>query len=92
MVMLNPWLAIARALRRHAVRVVKPDQTMPVRIVQRERIAQPVRPFWRRLRPLDLELQPVALGEVVNAAIKSEQKLKGVFVRNSRPRPIGIMS
>ena len=71
--------------------VVKTHQTIPIGIVQRERIAQPMRSLWRRFRPLDLEFQPVALFEVVNAAIKAEQKLKCVFVRNGHPRPLCIM-
>jgi len=38
--------------------------------MQRERIGQPVWPFLGRLDALDLELDPIALFEMMDASIK----------------------
>ena len=62
--------------------VVKAYQPRAVRIVQRERVAQAVRSLWRWRSPFNLEFQPIALFEVVYAAIEREQKFQCVFVRN----------
>ena len=83
MIVLRARLSETRAMRCHAVGIVKADQPIAVRIVQRERIAQSVRPFRRRLRPPGLEFQPVALLEVMNAAIKPQQEVECMFVGNS---------
>lgn len=71
-----------RALRQHPVGIVEADQPIAVRVVQRERIAHSVRTFWRRRNPFDLELQPIALFEMMNASIKGQQNLKCVLIRN----------
>jgi hypothetical protein len=64
---------------RNAVGVVEADQPRAVRRVQRERVGQAVRSLPGRLDALDLELDPVALFEVVDARVESQQKLEGVF-------------
>ena len=79
-------LAVARPSRRHAMRIVEPDQPIAVLVVQGEGVAQTMRARRRRLAPLDLELQPIALFEVVDAAIKPQQELKCVFVGNRSPQ------
>jgi len=56
--------------RRNAVRVVEADQSRPVRRMQRERIGQSVWPFLGRPDALDLELDPIALFEMMDASIK----------------------
>ena len=58
MIVLHARPAKARALRRHPVGIVEADQPIAVRAVQRERVAQSMRAFRRRLAPLDLEFQP----------------------------------
>jgi hypothetical protein len=50
--------------------------------MQREGVTQTVRAFRRQRAAFDLEFQPVALFEVMDAAIKRKQKLKGMLVRN----------
>jgi hypothetical protein len=75
-------------LRRHTVRIVKSDQPLAVRVMQCERIAQPMWPLCRRLDPFDLKFQPIPLFEVVNQSVKPEQKFQCVFVRNGRLRSI----
>ena len=45
MIVLRAGLLKARAVRRHRVGIVEADQPVATRIVQRERIAQSVRPF-----------------------------------------------
>jgi len=60
------------------VRVVEADQSRTVRRVQRERIGQPVWPFLGHLDALDLELDPTALFEMMDAPIKCQQELKSV--------------
>jgi hypothetical protein len=67
------------------MRIVEPDQPIAVRVMQGEGVAQTVRTLRRRLAPFDLELQPIALFEVVDAAIKPQQELKCVLVRNRPP-------
>jgi hypothetical protein len=69
-----------RAHGRDAVRIVKADQALSVRVVERQRIAQAVRPFRRRLTAPDLEFQPIALIEPVGAAVKGEKKLERMFI------------
>jgi len=76
----HAWPAKPRAVRQHSVGIVETNQPIAVRIVQRERVAQPMRTFLRRHDPLDLEFQPVAVFEMMNAAIKRQQKLQCVLV------------
>ena len=62
--------------------IVKADEPVSIRVVQRQGVAQPVRPFRRRLCPLGLEFEPVALFEVMDATIKRQQEFESVFVGN----------
>jgi anti-sigma-K factor RskA len=66
--------------------VVESDQPVAARIMQGEGVAQTVRTFRRWLASLDLEFQPVALFQVMDAAIEPKQEFKRVLVRN-RPSP-----
>ena len=59
--------------------VVEPDQPLAVRRMQRERIRQAVRSLLGRRDALDLELEPVALLEMMDAAIEGQQKLDPVI-------------
>jgi len=43
-----------------------------------------MRPLPGRLDALDLELDPVALFEVVDASVEGQQKLEGVFRFSAR--------
>jgi hypothetical protein len=67
------------------MRIVEPQQPVAVRVVQSEGVAQTVGAFRRWLTPLDLELQPITLFEVVDAAIKPQQELKCMRVGNRPP-------
>jgi hypothetical protein len=67
------------------MRVVEPDQPVAVRVVQGEGVAQTMRALRRRRAPLDLELQPITLFEVLDTAIKPQQEFKCVLVRNQLP-------
>jgi hypothetical protein len=91
-VMLRHRFSKAGATWRHAVGIVEADQPVAVRIMQRKRIAQPMRPFWRRFGALDPEFQPIALFEVMNTAVEVEQEFQCVFVRNRPPRSKHVMS
>ena len=64
------------------MRVVETDQPYALRIVQCERIAEPVRPLCRWRDALELELEPVALFEVMNAPIERQEEFERVFVRS----------
>jgi len=64
---------------RNGMGVVEADQPRAIGRVQRERVGQTVRAFLGRLDALDLELDPVALFEMMDAAIESQQELKSVF-------------
>lgn len=66
----------------HAVRVVEPDKPVPVGIMQAEGVAQSVRTLRRRLRARNLKFEPITLFEVMHAAVKRQQKLKRVLVRD----------
>ena len=66
------------------MRVVEPYEPRSLRIVQREGVAQPVRPFRRCWRVLDLEFYPIASLKMMNAAVKGQQKLERVFVGNGQ--------
>jgi hypothetical protein len=79
-VMLHLRLAEARPLCRHPMSVVEPHQLRAVRRVQREGVAQPMRPLRRRRYPLDLELEPVALFEVMDTAIEGQQELERMLL------------
>ena len=85
MIALDLGAAVARCQRRHSVRIVEPDKPFSVRIVQREGVAQPVRALRRRCHAAKLEFEPVAPFEVMDAAIKRQQKFKRVFVGYSAP-------
>jgi hypothetical protein len=65
------------------VGIVKTDQALPVRVVERERITQAVRPLSGRLAAPDLEFQPVALIEPMSAAVKGEQELERMLIGRS---------
>jgi hypothetical protein len=52
--------------------VVEAEETVAAWIVQGERVSQSMRAFRCRLPALDLELDPVALLEVVNATIECQ--------------------
>jgi hypothetical protein len=65
------------------VGVVKADQALPIRIVERERIAQAVRPLRRGFAPFDLEFQPVPLIQQMSAPVKSQQKFEGMFIASA---------
>ncbi len=67
------------------MRVVEPYEPRSLRIVQREGVAQPVRPFRRCWRVLDLEFYPIAsLKMMMNATVNGRQKLERVFVGNGQ--------
>ena len=74
-------LAKARTSWWHAVGIVETDEAPAGWIVQSEGIAQSVRPFRRRLRPLDLELEPIALFEMVYAAVERQEEFQCMLVR-----------
>jgi hypothetical protein len=61
------------------MRVVEPDQPGAVRRMQCERVRQAVWPLLGCLDALDLELEPVALFEMMDAPIEREQELQPVF-------------
>nr|WP_294505857.1 hypothetical protein [uncultured Rhodopila sp.] len=64
--------------------IVEAHQPAALGVMQGEGIAQAVRPLGGCCAALDLEFEPVSLFEMVNAAIKRQQELKGVFVGNGR--------
>jgi hypothetical protein len=59
--------------------IVETDQSRAIRRVQRERVGQSVRSLLGRLDALDFELDPVALFEMVDATIESQQEFESVF-------------
>ena len=63
------------------MRIVEPDQPGTIRRMQRERIRQAVRSLLGCLDALDLELEPVALLEMMDEAIESQQELEPVLGR-----------
>jgi hypothetical protein len=91
MVMIDGASLEARAFCAYAMGIIEPDQSRPFGVMQRERVAQPVRPFRRRCRAPDLELDPVALFEVMDASIERQQKFKRMFVGDRGPLSMPIM-
>lgn len=77
--------AKARSERGYAMGVVETDETTAVGVMQRERVAEAVRPPRGRFDALDREFDPVALFEVVHAAVEGEQKLKRVLIGYGAP-------
>ena len=69
----------------HAVGIVETDQPRSVRIVQGEGVAQSMGTLRRRLHAPDLEFEPIALFEMMHAAIERQQKFERVFVGNGAP-------
>ena len=84
-IMFGPGLREARAARRNAMCVVEPEKPPSVRTVQCECVTQTVRPFTCLTDAHNLELEPIALFEVMNAAIKVQQKFECVFAGNDAP-------
>jgi hypothetical protein len=68
------------ALCRNGMGVIEPDQPCAIGGMQRERIGQAVWTPLAGFDSLDLELDPIALFETVNASIKSQQEYKSIFV------------
>ena len=62
------------------MRIVKPDQTLSVRVVKRQRITQAMRALGGSLAFPDLEFEPIALIEPMGAPIKSEEKFERVYI------------
>ena len=77
--------AEARTRWLHAVCIVEAYEPGSVRIMQCERISQPMRTLRRRRHPRNLEFEPMALFEVVDATIECQQKFKCVVVGNGEP-------
>ncbi len=65
--------------------VIEPQEPRSLWVVQRKSVAQAVGTFRGRLHPLDLELEPIALFEMVDAPVEAQQKFKRVFVGNGTP-------
>src|SRR5436309_2394449 len=59
--------------------VIEANEPRAIRCMQCEGIGEAMRPRSRRLDALDLELDPVALFELVDTPIESQQKLKAVI-------------
>jgi hypothetical protein len=74
MVVRHTWLPKARIWRIHRMGVVEAHDPVAVGIVQRQRIAKPMRARWRLLTTPDFEFQPIALLQMVDAAIEREQE------------------
>src|SRR5882672_3804144 len=66
-------------LCRHAMGIVKAHQPCAIRCVQRERVRQAVRSLLGRLDALNFEPDPVALFEMMDAPIESQQEFESVF-------------
>jgi hypothetical protein len=66
------------------VGIVEAKDAGACRIMQGERVTQPVRSLGGWVRPLDFEFQPIALFEVVDSSVERQQEGKGVFVGNGR--------
>src|SRR5215472_5757625 len=62
------------------MRVVKADQALSFRVVERQRVAQAVGTLLRRLALFDLEFQPAALIEPMSAPVKGKQKFKRMLI------------
>ena len=90
MIVLAAGGAKARTQGRRTVRVVEPDKPVAVGTVQRERVAQSVRSFRRRLHAGNLEFEPIALFEVMHAAVERQQEFECVFVGYGAPSCIFI--
>lgn len=60
------------------MRIVEPDQSRTVLVMEGERIAQAVRPRLRHFRPLDLELDPVTARWIdeEDFAVEAKQRIK----------------
>ena len=65
--------------------VVEPDQPLAIRIVQCERIAQAMRPLPGRLRPLDLELDPIPALKQMPPPVEGQQELQRVVGSGAQP-------
>jgi hypothetical protein len=63
--------------------IIEPHEPPSVWVMQGQSVAQPMRPLRRWLGAFELEFQPIALVEVVDAAIKRQQEFKCMLVRNS---------
>jgi len=73
----------ARSPGRHVMRVVETDEPSTSWRVQRERVRQAMRSFIRCRHAYDVELEPVALLQVMNAPVERQQELKSVIRRRS---------
>jgi hypothetical protein len=63
--------------------VIEADQPRAIRSMQRERVRQSVRALLDVVGALDLELDPIAFFEMMDASIEGQQELKpiiGLFV------------
>ena len=78
-------LTKARTQWLHTVGIVETDKPLPFRVVQGEGVAQSVGAFRRRLHARNLEFEPIAFFEMVDAAIERQQKFKRVFVGYRTP-------
>lgn len=85
MIVLAAGAAEARTQGRRSMRVVESDKPLAVGAVQRERVAQSVPSFRRRLDTGNLEFKPVAVLEMMYAAIERQQEFECVFVGNGAP-------
>lgn len=70
---------------RNNMGIVEPKQTISRQVMQRKGVAQPVRTFRRWRNAGDLEFNPVAAFEMMNASIEGQKKFESVFVRNGTP-------
>jgi hypothetical protein len=85
MIMLNVRLPKARSQRLDTMSVIEPKEPVSIGVMQGESVAQSMGTLWRRLHALDFEFEPIALFEVVDAAIEAQQKFKRVFVGYGTP-------
>jgi hypothetical protein len=69
----------SRAPGRHVVRVVESDQSLAARRVQCKRVGEAMRPLGGRPNTRDFELQPIALFEMMNAAVEPQQELEAMI-------------
>jgi hypothetical protein len=74
------------------VRIVEPDQAVAVRVVERQCVTQPIRPFGRRLCPFELEFHPITLRKKVDAPVEAQQEFQCVLVGNGIPLRFVITS
>ncbi|NNM73435.1 hypothetical protein HJG44_13690 [Enterovirga sp. DB1703] len=61
---------------RHGMSVVEAENALAGRLVERERVPQPMGSLPTRRRADDLEFQPVSLLQPMNAAIEVEQEFQ----------------